>query len=836
MVRKILTFLILSLCVGTANFAQAPKKMHSGEIYAALQKVNFLGTVLYVAAHPDDENTRMISYFANEVHANTYYLSLTRGDGGQNLIGPEIGPLLGIIRTQELMEARKVDGGKQMFSRANDFGFSKNAEETIRIWDSEKVKEDVVWAIRNIRPDIIINRFDHRTSGTTHGHHTASGMLTHELFESAGREDVFPMQLKYHKPWKAERLFFNTSWWFYGSQENFAKADKSNLISVDLGTFFPLLGKSNTEIAAISRSKHKCQGFGTMGARGIATEYLELLKGNMPTDKSNPFEGINTTWSRVKNGAPIQKLMDEVIAGFDFRAPERSLPKLMEVYRLIQNLDDPYWKSLKSAQIMEVIEGCAGLFLEAVSSTPLSHRGEEIKVDLEVISRSAEGIKLVGVSIRPALKDTVIQGLELLKNEKWLNTQTIVIPENMPYSDPYWLRKPGTTGMYDVEDQTLIGLPETARPIQVEFSLEVLGQILKYTKNLVYKSNSPELGEVYRPFEVLPEAFVQVKEKVVVFGDQSPKEIQVEVKSIQAGFKGQLILPVANGWAATPAFQEVELKEKGESQTFKFLLTPPRDASEIIINPVVIADNGARFDKALQEISYEHIPHQIVLLPSESRAVRINILRKGQKIAYLMGAGDEVPTALQQIGYQVDMFVPQDISAEKLKSYDALIIGVRAYNKWDELKFKQKDIFAYAEAGGNVIVQYQVNRGLVTNDLLPYSIKLSRDRVTLEDAEMRILNPKHRVLTTPNKIDSKDFEKWVQERGLYFAGEWSKEFEPIFSCNDDGEPERLGSLLIAPYGKGFVSYTGLSWFRQLPAGVPGAYRIFANLIALNQKS
>ena len=836
MVRKILTFLIVSLWVSTINFAQAPKKMHSGEIYAALKKINFLGTVLYVAAHPDDENTRMISYFANEVHANTYYLSLTRGDGGQNLIGPEIGPLLGIIRTQELMEARKVDGGKQMFSRANDFGFSKNAEETIRIWDSEKVKEDVVWAIRTIRPDIIINRFDHRTSGTTHGHHTASGMLTHELFESAGREDVFPMQLKYHKPWKAERLLFNTSWWFYGSQENFAKADKSNLMSVDLGTYFPLLGKSNTEIAAISRSKHKCQGFGTMGARGIATEYLELLKGNMPADKSNPFEGINTTWSRVKNGAPIQKLMDEVIADFDFRAPERSLPKLVSVYKLIQNLEDPYWKSIKMAQVAEVIEACAGLFLEAVASTPLSHRGEEIKVDLEVIARSADGIKLKAVSILPALKDTLLGDLPLIRNEKWLHTHAITIPSDMPYSDPYWLRKPGTTGMYDVEDQALIGLPETPRPIQVEFSLDVLGQKMVYTKNLVYKSNSPELGEVYRPFEVLPVAFVQVKEKVVVFGEQSPKEIQVEVKSIQSGFKGKLTLPVAHGWTATPALHEVLLKEKGESQTFKFLLTPPQDASEIVISPIVETEDGARFDKALQEISYEHIPHQIVLLPSESRAVRINILRKGQKIAYLMGAGDEVPTALQQIGYQVDMFAPQDITKEKLQPYDALIVGVRAYNKWDELKFKQKDIFAYAEAGGNVIVQYQVNRGLVTNDLLPFPIKLSRDRVTLEDAEMRILNPNHPVLNTPNKIVARDFEQWVQERGLYFAGEWSKEYEPIFSCNDEGEPERLGSLVIAPYGKGFVSYSGLSWFRQLPAGVPGAYRLFANMIALNQKS
>ena len=250
--------------------------------HEAIQKLNFLGSALYVAAHPDDENTRLIAYLANEVKANTAYLSMTRGDGGQNLIGPEIRELLGVIRTQELLAARRVDGGNQMFTRANDFGFSKHPDETMEIWNKDEIMADVIWAIRKWQPDIIVNRFTHeydpKWAGRMHGHHTASAMLSHEAFDLAGRKDVYPEQLDKVDVWQPRRLFFNTSWWFYGSRENFAKADKSRLLGVDVGVYYPIKGKSNTEIAAESRSMHKCQGFGSAGTRGSSMEYLEKIK------------------------------------------------------------------------------------------------------------------------------------------------------------------------------------------------------------------------------------------------------------------------------------------------------------------------------------------------------------------------------------------------------------------------------------------------------------------------------------------------------------------------------------------------------------------------------
>jgi len=348
---RIFIFLISCFSFLISTNAQAPVQPTSADLYEQIQKMQVLGSVLYVAAHPDDENTRMISYLANEKKVNTAYLSLTRGDGGQNLIGPEIRDLLGVIRTQELLKARSVDGGQQFFSRANDFGYSKNPEETLKIWDEEEVMADVVWAIRKFQPDVIINRFDHSGNRRTHGHHTSSAVLSHKAFDLVGNKEVYPEQLEHVNTWQPKRLFFNTSWWFFGSREKFAKADKSDMLSVDVGVYYPMKGKSNNEIAAESRSMHKCQGFGSTGKRGSEQEYLKLLKGEMPKDKSSIFEGINTTWTRVKGGESIGQVIGNVDAEFKHENPAASIPQLMAAYQMIQGLPDGYWKSVKLKDI-----------------------------------------------------------------------------------------------------------------------------------------------------------------------------------------------------------------------------------------------------------------------------------------------------------------------------------------------------------------------------------------------------------------------------------------------------------------------------------------------------
>ncbi len=830
--NKITTLILLFLICFSSVAAQKPKKPTSGELYNKIERLGFLGSVLYVAAHPDDENTRLISYLANEKKAYTTYLSLTRGDGGQNLIGPEISELLGVMRTHELLQARSLDNGHQMFTRANDFGFSKNAEETIKIWDTEKVKADVVWAIRKTRPDVIINRFDHRTSGETHGHHTASAQLSYELFQTGADPNQYKEQLKHLVTWQPQRLFFNTSWWFYGSEDKFKKADKSKLMSMDVGVFYPLLGKSNTEIAAESRSKHKCQGFGSTGTRGMQMEYLELLKGDLPPGKEDIFEGINTSWTRVSGGEKVKPLVDKLISHYDFKNPEKSIPLLLEIHNAIQKTKDPFWKAMKTKEVEDLISECAGLFLEAKTNTHKITPGDSITLDIEIVQRLPFDMSIQSIKGHGLLLDSNFnQNIILNEPIKW--SEKIKIPEATAYTAPYWLVNKGTLGLYNVENQEIIGDPETKRSLNVTFELKLKGKTILYNKEVVHKYNSPENGETYRPLEIVPPLSVKVKEPVYIFSSDQANDIKVTVHAWVKNQKGTLSIPLPTGWKSIPDVINFELKQAGESQDFTFSIIPPVKAEEIYISPE-ITSNGKRYNQSIIDIDYEHIPFQTVLMQSEAKLSKLDVKTLSKRIAYVMGAGDEIPASLNQIGCQVDLIKPDALSSEKLQGYDALVLGVRAYNTEEGLKFKQQIIFDYVKNGGNVVVQYNTANGLVTKELAPYPITLSRSRVTVEDAEMRILAPEHEVMNSPNKLSAVDFDHWVQERGLYFPSEWDKNFTPIFSCNDPGEKPIDGSLLIAPYGEGNFVYTGISFFRQLPAGVSGAYRLFANIISLGK--
>jgi LmbE family N-acetylglucosaminyl deacetylase len=830
--NKITTSILLFLICFSSVDAQKPKKPTSGELYHKIERLGFLGSVLYVAAHPDDENTRLISYLANEKKAYTTYLSLTRGDGGQNLIGPEISELLGVMRTHELLQARSLDNGHQMFTRANDFGFSKNAEETIKTWDTEKVKADVVWAIRKTRPDVIINRFDHRTSGETHGHHTASAQLSYELFQTGADPNQYKEQLKHVSTWQPQRLFFNTSWWFYGSEDKFKKADKSKLMSMDVGVFYPLLGKSNTEIAAESRSKHKCQGFGSTGTRGMQMEYLELLKGDLPPGKEDIFEGINTSWTRVSGGEKVKPLVDKLISQYDFKNPEKSIPLLLEIHDAIQKTKDPFWKAMKTKEVEDLISECAGLFLEAKTNTHKITPGDSITLDIEIVQRLPFDMSIQSIKGHGLLLDSNFnQNIILNEPIKW--SEKIKIPEATAYTAPYWLVNKGTLGLYNVENQEIIGDPETKRSLTVTFELKLKGKTILYNKEVVHKYNSPENGETYRPLEIVPPLSVKVKEPVYIFSSDQANDIKVTVHAWVKNQKGTLSIPLPTGWKSIPDVINFELKQAGESQDFTFSIIPPVKAEEIYISPE-ITSNGKRYNQSIIDIDYEHIPFQTVLMQSEAKLSKLDVKTLSKRIAYVMGAGDEIPASLNQIGCQVDLIKPDALSSEKLQGYDALVLGVRAYNTEEGLKFKQQIIFDYVKNGGNVVVQYNTANGLVTKELAPYPITLSRSRVTVEDAEMRILAPEHEVMNSPNKLSAVDFDHWVQERGLYFPSEWDKNFTPIFSCNDPGEKPIDGSLLIAPYGEGNFVYTGISFFRQLPAGVSGAYRLFANIISLGK--
>lgn len=797
--------------------AQAPQKLSSVEIYDQVQKLNFLGKVLYVAAHPDDENTKLITYFSNYYHAQTAYLSLTRGDGGQNLIGTELREKLGAIRTQELLAARRIDGGEQFFTRANDFGFSKEPNETFSIWNKNEVMEDVIQVIETFRPDIIVNRFSHNTPGTTHGHHTASAMLSLEAYDL----------VKY----KPKRIFFNTSWWFYGSQEAFDAADKSKLLAINSNVYYPLKGKSNNEIAALSRSQHKCQGFGTLGSRGDEIEYLELLKGDLPSN-TNLFEGIDTSWNRVKGGNEIGKILYDIEKNFNFGNPSVHIPNLIKAYDLIQKLEDAHWKEIKSKQIIKIIEACSGLFMEAVADTETTTKDSNFNINIEVINRSLSNAKLISVK---ALQLPLETKNSVLKNNEKINFQlkNVVIGENFDYSNLFWLKEKQTEGMYQVPDKSIRILPEISSSFPVIFTIEIEGKTIEFVKNICYKFNNPDDGETYVPFTVLPSVTSSIEPKVVIFNATQPKEITVVVKAHKANISGKLSLDIPADWKVSPNEIPFEIAAKNEDKKFTFTLFPTKKEITTKIKAKVEINNQI-IDKELITIQYPHIPKQTILVPSESKIVKLDIETKGKNIGYIIGAGDEVNKNIENLGFTVTNINVNEITDDNLKRFDAIILGIRAFNVIDELKYKNKTLFNYVANGGNLIVQYNTTNNLVTKEIAPYNLELSRDRVTDENAKVTFLQPDHKVLNQPNKITSKDFEGWVQEQGLYYPNKWSSEFIPILASNDEGESSKTGGLVIAKYGKGNYIYTGLSFFRELPEGVSGAYRLLANLIALDK--
>ena len=831
---KTITSLLFIFLLSFNSTAQQPDKPNASEIYDAIEKLNFLGSVLYLAAHPDDENTRLISYMANHVKARTAYLSLTRGDGGQNLIGPEIRELLGVIRTQELLAARRTDGGEQRFTRANDFGYSKHPDETLAIWNKDEVLSDVVLTIRQFKPDIIINRFDHRSPGTTHGHHTSSAMLSYEAFDLAGDASVYPNQVKEYGTWQPKREFYNTSWWFYGSKEKFEAADKTNLLNVDVGTYYPSSGLSNTEIASLSRSQHKSQGFGNTGTRGEQIEYIELIKGDLPKDKSNVFDGIDTSWNRVKGGKAIGDILKQVQENFDFTNPSASIKNLIKAYNLIKKLENKHWRNIKTKEIKTIIAACSGLYLEAAATESSSVLNNTTKLNIETINRSNANIELVSIS-KSDNKKTISKNINLKNNLSVKTELDFYVSNNDNYSVPYWLEEKGTLGMYKVENKKWIGLPETLRTATIQFNLNIEGSPISYTKPIVYKTNDPVKGEVYKPFEIIPEVSAKISEKVIIFENDTQKEIPVIVKASRDNLEGFIELNYPEDWNVFTKQQKINIKHKGQEQRLVFTVIPPKYQSEGTLSPKVTIGNKI-YTKELIEIDYDHIPYQTVLLPSESKIVRLDIKKRGENIAYIEGAGDVVPESLTQIGYNVVIISPEDISSQKLSQFDAVVIGIRAYNTIEELNFKQDILFDFVKNGGNMIVQYNTSHRLKVDNLAPYTLELSRDRVTDESAEVTFVNPNHEVLNSPNKITQQDFKGWTQERGLYFPNKWAKEFTPILSMHDKGETPKTGSLLVAKYGKGHYIYTGLSFFREFPAGVSGAYRLFANMLSIGKEN
>lgn len=789
--------------------AQTPRSYSSADILQKMQQLNVLGSVLYIAAHPDDENTRLLAYLANEKKYRTGYLSLTRGDGGQNLIGDEQGIDLGIIRTQELLAARRIDGAEQFFSRAYDFGFCKSSDEALATWGHDKILADVVWVIRKFQPDILIARFP-EDSRAGHGHHAASGILAREAFDAAGDPNRFPEQLKYPgiQIWQPKRLLWNT---FNFGGGNTTSEDQ---FKVDAGTYNVLLGKSYGEIAALSRSQHKSQGFGVPAQRGTQYEYFTPVRGDQPV--ADLLEGVTTNWSRLgKKAIGLQSDIDRMIERFNPLHPEASLPVLFYVHQHLETYAPSVWTIRKLKEVEQLIEWCSGLYLDATTTTRQVAQGDSLLINLQAVARLPISVN----SLAARFRATEISFDSVRHNQNQQKQIRLKLPDDEPLSQPYWLQNPMEAGAFNVTEQRLIGLPENS-PETVQFHVQFSDFNLTIEKPVRYKFTDPVKGELYQPLDIVPP--VTLTANPVMSVRNGIYELEVKAWKNQAIFsvnnaQGKMLLPA-------DSLQKGQVKKipaplavaSGAPRSLHFIYRPDKTPY-----------------REWKLIQYDHIPGMSYSKPAQFTRVQFDYQLAGKQIGYIPGAGDKVPQALEDMGYEVTILREADINPAQLSRFDAIVTGIRAYNTNDWMGNVHPQLMDFVKNGGTLLVQYNTNNFIssIKSKIGPAPFTIGRNRITDETAAVELLQPQHPVFNYPNKITAADFSGWIQERSIYHAELSDSTYTQLIRMQDPNDKPMEGSLIAMDYGKGRFIYTGLVFFRELPAGVPGAYRLIANLLA-----
>lgn len=814
----------------SAAALRAQDSADAAEVAHALQRTTVLGSALYVAAHPDDENTALLAWLANERHYRTAYLSVTRGDGGQNLIGTEFGPLLGLIRTQELLAARRIDRAQQLFTRAIDFGYSKTPDETLRIWDRERVLGDVVWAIRWFRPDVVIARFP-KTGEGGHGHHTSSAILAEEAFAAAADPARYPEQLAHVKPWQAKRVVWNL--FRFGDDRRAVNADQ---LPTDVGKYNRLLGRSYTEIAGESRSQHKSQGFGAPERRGSRSEGFQHIAGEPA--KSDLFDGVDTSWARVPGSEAVRAKLEEAQKTFQIDKPEAIVPILVDAWKELLPLAaaEP-WAATKQQEIAELARRAGGLWIEAMASAHEASPGDEVEITMNAVSRGAVPAELFPAPHPwngPGDKPTQVppQKTKLTENQPFSVKFKMVIPKEAPITQPHWLASAAEPGVYTVDDPRMVHEPDVPEAITLGVGVSWNGgPRIVYPMPVKFRWVDPVKGEQLRPFVIAPRVTVQLDRSAYLFGGAQARPVVVNAVAHSDGVQGVARLRLPEGWKAEPAEAPLRLAKRGDEQKISFVVTPAAEPIKAqIAAEVEVA--GQVYSRGLIRIEHDHIPIQTWFSPAQAPCVRLDLKLRGERVGYVMGAGDDAPQALEQMGYAVTLLDDEALESGDLSRFDSIVLGVRAYDSRKRLKVAQPRLLEYVERGGTLVVQYNTERGGLPENLGPYPLKVVRTRVTDETAKPQFVMPKHAVLTEPNPITAADFDGWVQERGLYFVDGFDPEkYEAPLEFADPGEKPSRGALVAARHGKGIFVYTSLAFFRQLPAGVPGAYRLFANLVS-----
>ncbi len=815
MKRILFAFLLFGVSGSVLN-AQQFRPLSSTEMYDKLQQLNVLGTVMYMAAHPDDENTRLISYLVHHDHIRTIYLSLTRGDGGQNILGNEQGSTLGLIRTHELMEARKIDGAEQLFTHVIDFGYTKSPEETFKFWSREQLIRDVSAAFQQYKPDVVICRFPTTGEGG-HGQHTVSAIIAGEVFKQTEQQKASgkaPANL-----WQPTRLLFNA---FRFGDRNTTSEDQFKL---PINQYEALLGEGYGEMAGRSRSVHKSQGAGTPQSVGITNEYFKLI-GGRPV-KTSLYDDIDISWGRVDRkeiGTAIQKL----IGNFAFVDPSKNIPALLDIRKQIETVKDPFWKTQKLKEIDEIIISAAGIMAEALTDNADATPGSVIPLNLNLISRSHTPVSVENIAFQQTNSNN--PAFNMVYDSLYKIPVPVKINSNEALTEPYWLRQSAQTGAYQY-DAAYAGAPEADNNVYTMVTVKIGGQHFSFKVPVSYKVLDPVRGDVVERVHIVPAVSIEPYHALFVFESGQPQQALLKIKTfkdignaeLQVNYKDKALTNLKLGAlkAGTDTLIPVTVPTAE--------LQAAGDSSYISFN--VLAD-GASYNRGRHMIRYNHIPELQYFTDARIKVVRKDWQAAVKKVGYIEGAGDYVDAVLNLSGLNVERIPANSVNNQHyLNNFDAIVIGIRAYNTQSQIGSWMPALMQYVQQGGTLIVQYNTNQNLMTGKFGPYPFKISRDRVTEEDAKVTFTDPNARLLQFPNKITEKDFDNWVQERGVYYPSDWDKQYKTMLAMHDTGEKDLEGAILQAQYGKGQFIYTSLAFFRQLPAGNTGAIKLMMNLLS-----
>ena len=877
--------LLLSFILYSLSFTQAQVRaiydLGASGLGQKLKRLQTTASAMHTGAHPDDEDSALLAYLARRDQARAAYLSLNRGEGGQNVIGQELFETLGVIRTEELLQARRLDGAQQFFTSVMDYGFSKKREEAARIWGEKAVLSDMVRAIRMFRPLVIISRFT-GTPADGHGQHQLAGYLTPQAYKAAADPTQFPEQIQEGlRPWQAKKLYVGEGF--------FRSADNIPGLTINTGEYDPLIGRSYFEIAMEGRSQHKTQEMGTLELRGRQTSGLRLLDATSPrvTNETDVFDGIDTSitgipklvgWNDDTIDAQLRNVQSaaaKALASYDPYNPGKIVPTLIEGLRDLRKArrqvaakmsvgqnealaDTDFLLAQKEREFSEAIQAASGIVVDASSDAETIVPGDKTGVAVRVFAPQGTIVKATSAMIQapqgwtvdnaPAPTPQPNQGFRP-RDEAALNTYyfTLSSPANASYTQPYWLESPrqNFTFNWSAPDAEK-NMPFQSPLARAEVKLDVGGEEITVTKPVQYRYADPIRGELRRDLNVVPLVSVGLDSDLLI-APLSPKaQKQKMVVSVtndaSRQTSGTVKLNLPSGWTATPASAPFDLKQKNQKAAVTFDVTIPANAKTGSYNIGASATVGGQtFNQTMQEIAYPHIQTHRRYAPAEVAVKVFDLKVAPVKVGYIMGSGDQVPAAIRRMGLDVTMLDEKDISTGNLSRFDTIVVGIRASQVRPDFVANNQRLLDFVNGGGTLIVQYQ-QPDYIAKNLAPFPAKmesvtkgsqrLSNVRVTDENAPVRILVPDHPIFNYPNKIAPSDWEGWVQERNLYNFSSFDARYTPLLESHDEGEPESNGGLVYARIGKGIYVYNSYSFFRQLPTGNPGAYRLFANMLSL----